>query len=378
MKYFSMLVAVCMAQWQPLHVKVNVHSTILTPAMCQSYQQLPVIGGEQATVDLRNRTPGLPIVVPRHFWLLRCVNVTVLQTAGGWSLEASSGHFIDYEAIPTFFANDLTFGKVFQHQLINGASSLGLAWSWLRDTAPDISIVCGASLRFVLVGTLGESRVREIAHQRTYACLYVATPLWCGEDGTPAHERPTWDIYGPNIYLHFMPKFFAAMKVFPLPLALRRTVLFLARPPTGKRSLRVLRCVVCNCTAMRDVEFAALLGQRLSENGYMLQHFHHSALKNDQEQFHSAVAAIGVHGGAFTNVMWMSPGSKVVEINAYERLCFAGMSIAGALQYNCYRALRWPGYRDARPVEIDGDDFIRYVVGVLKSDEPQKARAACH
>ena len=133
-------------------------------------------------------------------------------------------------------------------------------------------------------------------------------------------------------------------------------------PPTGRRSVlyvgrpeSVLRRFVVNEPELLDATRAYLapLGYTLE---VMTDPRHWRA---DRYVFSRAVLMFGPHGGAFSNMIFLQPGTPVVEFlsksnsTRYKpRNCYAGMAAGLGLPFWRYNPPVF-GYRDPMVVEID-------------------------
>jgi hypothetical protein len=359
-------VVVSVLAWQPLTVDVYAHHTVFTPALCPTYESFEIEQDEHAVGALRVRS-GVDLRVPRHYWMLRCENVTLQQTSAAPHPRRESRHDGNRIATPTLLAIDLAVGSLFERIWIDGAASVAVSWRWLQNET-DVAIVADPLLQSVLAPSLGVRRLQNWLKKTTsYATLFVPAVPTRGEDQTPLDEWPSVDMYETHSLSRFVPAFLATLPTVEQ----QRLVLFLDRLLPETRSIAAYR----NCTErVKHIEFLAALQDAVEERNFTFELFEHTTLPHDIATFRSAHTVIGPHGGAFANIVWMAPHSNVIEINHHERLSFAALSLEASLLYHRYAPRQWYGYHDTRPIEIDADDFIAYVGAVLDRTQPQRAR----
>lgn len=367
--------------WAPLTVDVNTHDHMLSPSVCEEYEQMPVLGVVQATIDMRLRNWNTTFQIPRHYWLMRCSDATLVNTDGGLnvvktSLTAGRSGINTARRKHAFIGIDLGMGGSFQHEVINSAGSVGLAWHFIMSRA-DVDVIVYPMLYTLLKPSLGMQRLRIFnGAPLAYNTLYVASPLWRGEDGTTSDKQPTWDTYSPSGTVNFMAEFFASLGVPQVPTEQRKLFLYLDRAPSFQRQLVPMFCRSdCDCTPLPRGEYVAHLRDQVEARGYEFRIFTHQSIALDQRLFRSARYVAGSHGGAFANIIWLQPGSTVIEINAEGRLCFAGVSIGANVYYFRYTPLRWIDYFSE--MRIDALHFAQYVGAVLRGAVPRTDRAPC-
>lgn len=352
--------------WQNAQNDINLHDVVVSPAVCQQYEVHDIESSRRVEDMFRAFDSNTRLVLARQFWLLQCDNVTLNTNncfTASLTRDSCDGDCVHIEA-PSFLANDLRFPCAFQHEIINGLAMLGTAWSWLRMNR-DVAIYAPQSIRDIVVSNDMNRTVYSFAvHGKVhFSRLYIAAVLYRGEDGKPDHEWASWDSYGASAYRELTENFKFSLGLRPSSIENRSTVLYLHRPP-GHRHLFPHRCLEnCNCSSCNFGDLTRVLRLAVSSIGLDFEIFEHKSRDVDITRMHRARAVIGPHGGAFSNILWMQPGSTVVEINRHERLCFAAMSAEADLRYRRYEANVWRGYENS--MEVDVDNFARFVVDAI-------------
>jgi len=357
----SLLLSLARA-WQPLTVAVHAHHAVFSPALCASYEEIAIAQDEHAIGALRMRAETT-LRAPRHYWMLRCENITLQQTSGAPQPRHSGRHDGNRVAEPTLLGVDLAFGSLFERVWIDAAASVAMAWPWLLNQSA-VAVVADPLLQSVLAPALG---VRRLAHWQkkttTYDTLYVPAVPARGEDSTPVHEWPSADMYETHSLARFVPAFLATLP----PVEPQRVVLFLDRLLPAARSLAAFDCA----ERLKHVAFLGALAEAVERRNFTFELFDHKTLPHDIAAFRAAHTVIGPHGGALANVVWLPPRSNVIEINVDESASYAALALEASLTYYRYEPRRWYGYHDTRPIEVEAGDFIAFVGAVLDGVEPE-------
>jgi len=340
---------------------VNVHDTMVPTELCVRQSTHLIERDLALEAQFARINKDTPLIMPRYYWIVLCRNVT-LDTHHK-KLVAATNHATATDAHPALLGFDLIH-EIFQHDIINGAAMIGMAWNWLQNNT-NVRVVTTPMLVGVLRPALGTRVVARFAQSTTYAELFIATPVWRGEDGLPPPQQPTWDIYASHAFEHFTTRFFAAEPDRPK----SRIVLYLDRAPPLKRTAVFYQCrdvsAACNCSALKHESALAVLRDAVIGEGFRFEVFKHAGLASDQLAFRAAAAVVGPHGGAFSNSIWMRPGRKLIEINIAERLCFVGTALAAGVVYYRYQPLVFRNYYALQAMDVDVEHFARYVADVI-------------
>ena len=118
----------------------------------------------------------------------------------------------------------------------------------------------------------------------------------------------------------------------PLGVAWLRDRLLPPRSEPPKRKLYIER----NAPTRSPVNAAEVRDHFLGRGWEVVDPSQHS-LDEQIRMFQGAAAVVGVHGAGLTNLLWASPGTKVIELMPGNRRngCYAGISLVIGLEHHC-------------------------------------------
>lgn len=197
----------------------------------------------------------------------------------------------------------------------------------------------------------------DIAQRKTFEHLIVPIPEFqFNYSGT---QSPSWDSYPCGSFLPFFGKFNSV----PYHLSRPVNVLYLPRGPR-----------VVNHRIMRnehDVTHALMMME-----GQNVVLFEHTTIEEDAKRFNEADVIIGLHGGAFGNLVFCRKDTIVIEMNVPEeqgRQCFGYMAHNLGLEYYRYGLNRSAYYTssndfyDSNNIRVNVDEFVQYYRPILMS-----------
>lgn len=359
-----------MPNFSPLNRTIDVHSVIIDKSLCSHYSFMHV-KGEHNTLNFERRTlsnnDGLILKYARTYYILRCENITLQN---GRIVRESGDWFNEYVTDSAVLSNDVAFPENMQHEIINGITSLTLGWHFFVANK-HVKILTGPYVRKVLEKFVDNERLLSIRKDRQrFKQLFILAPNW--------EKGDTWDCYSTHVLAEILKLYPAIVDSVPT----RKKVIYFSRDDTKKRTVQSFQCVrkedVCLCEPEERVAFHSAIRERVEALGFDYAVFHPVGFDEDIALIRSAHAVFGPHGGAFMNLIWLYPNSKVIEINAGDRQCYACLTGSVDAQYYRYIPLFWPkDYDSDGTIQVDSYDFVEFLAAILQDKRPQTFARPC-
>lgn len=253
---------------------------------------------------------------------------------------------------------------VFQHQVINSLPTTELALRWWRNSCrvagdakryPPLGdcdhvkfLVRSGSLEMKYLTWIGvpDDRLEIFDNTVAYRSISWPFPVWSLENGSP-------DTYPKGLFDAFVQSSLAQSRPRSLPKS--PYVVYLGRPTSSPQSAPRHRSV------LHQNSFLNRLKSKL-RGAYEVVHLGWTQTSEKMNSkggmsfvshlMHGASAVVGLHGGAFSNIVWCRPGTHVVEV-AYApvkvcgevRYCFAAIAHSRGLRYHMLspeKSIRYP------------------------------------
>jgi hypothetical protein len=290
---------------------------------------------------------NINVTLPLNYFVAVCENsvLSVCSVPASISCNAKdvppSTVFISREIL---FALDVTFPGSFQHNYINGLPSGTLLLDQFFENQYRAFLCYGEVCNF-LENVVGESSIIDLY---SVPCIFSAPTSYFAFVEWEPRQPFTWDSYPIG---SFSLANFKVSHANPT-----NIILYLSRGTSGSRFI------------FNEKEFIDELQSDLEiENRLQVFEFQNMlSLEEQRDLFYSASIVIGMHGGAFSNVLFCNKRAVVIEINQrFGRDCFAVMSIAQGLKYERFVPIGWPGY-DGGGFFLQIED-IRSLVDLVRS-----------
>jgi Glycosyltransferase 61 len=273
--------------------------------------------------ELQNHAAKQSIFHPDRFDVGICNNAHISHNSRVIICDADPEELplIPYIDLDVAVAYNFQF-RVFQHDFIDGLPLAGMLTDWVREDPDERGFLCREKVCDVLSSMTPESHVIDQSRFNTsFIVRSFRVPL---QNSTTLQSLNCYPIGSTSIIMRdYLASKFGATITTDM-----RKILYLSR---GNKNNT--RHVLNEDTVIETLQTFSLM------NGYELDVFEHPTNRTTEEQietFHDASIVFGLHGGAFTNMVYCNSNVTIIELNnLVGRQCFG--CLANELQINYER-----------------------------------------
>lgn len=251
----------------------------------------------------------------------------------------------------TYLLGSDLYSSKFQHDFLNSLPTTSMVLDLLRFNR-SFRVIGTRRMTNLLKLYVGQQYLQGSSNHNVYERIIWIAPIWRtttlikGDSGADKVfqnvDRSSIDSYPYDCLLNTLPSLaFTAKVKYPL----LRYVLFLTRKDEKKRRLN------------QESDVIEVVNSTVAAAGVFLLIFRHTNTYEDALLFRNAIMVVGLHGGAFTNIIFCSVHTVVLEIapppDALNiRYCFAAIGYHRGFRYFMYPASMFD-YTEGATVDIE-------------------------
>ena len=227
----------------------------------------------------------------------------------------------------------------FQHDMITGISHASVFAEYLERHPSSSVVLCQKTVRTILAAWLGAERVLERSAQPKL--FWAPSVRWSRAPSDLTLEGcepfPLGSFWPVEIFLRQQQRFKGLSRPN------RPRILFLSRGGSGS-SAQTIRYID------NESELVEMFQKLCELHNWTFDFLAHQATAIDDQttqtktvsQFFAADAVVGLHGGAFSNIVFCNSKAVIVEINnnVNGRMCFSGIAVSRGLDYHRFQPRR--------------------------------------
>jgi hypothetical protein len=255
----------------------------------------------------------------------------------------------------------------FQHDMITGISHAAVFGDYLLESPKTRGILCQKNVCEIMKAAFNPQNVLDRANLPKLfwarSIRYSRAPGDTSMDG--CEPFPFGSFWPVELFL----KGLATLRKAKTP-----TILYLARGGPGPHAMRFLD---------NEAELVAAFEAFAKDQEWVFEVVPHqitgvSEFSTDSvkiAKFYAANAIVGLHGGAFSNIVYCNSQAVVVEINnnVKARECFSSISVARGLKYVRFQYQRIFQYQNWDHFVLDPRE-IRQLIAIVKVNVLQKLK----